>query len=221
MKFSKNDKGLPPIDYMALRRLESRLANCQGCALSHTRTNPVLMRSNRLEQGGILLIGEAPGRNEDEVGVPFIGRAGQRLNKILYKHQDVPYQIANAVCCRPPKNRTPDEFEVETCLFHLRLLISILQPRILICLGRVAAFSLFALFHSQAKFQGDSIKLIGPISVTRSEVNAIQMNDKVIRHWLRTWHPSFVMKPWNKDKFGPYFDEDINIAFDYWRRWYG
>jgi uracil-DNA glycosylase family 4 len=179
------------------------------------------MRSNRLEQGGILLIGEAPGRNEDEAGLPFIGRAGQRLNEALDDHADVPYQIANAVCCRPSNNRTPDEFEVEDCLFHLRLLISTLQPRILVCLGRVAAFALYTLFHNQSVFDGERFKLIGPISAARSEVHTIQMTDRVMRSWVVTWHPSYVMKPWNKDKIGPHFNEDIKMAFDYWRKWYG
>ena len=92
-----------------------------------------------------MFIGEGPGENEDLQGEPFVGRAGQLLDKILThvglsRQNDV--YITNMVKCRPPKNRDPERDEVEACMPYLRAQIEFIRPKIIVCLGRVAACAL-------------------------------------------------------------------------------
>ncbi len=115
---------------------------CQGCELCKTRTNCVFGTGNR--QADILFVGEAPGEQEDLSGTPFVGRAGQLLDKYLYAvdiaREDV--YIANILKCRPPKNRDPLPAEEDACIGYLREQVRLIKPKIIVCLGRIAAMRL-------------------------------------------------------------------------------
>ena len=122
--------------------LQQACMACRACTLCETRNNVVFGVGN--PQAEVLFIGEGPGENEDLRGEPFVGRAGQLLDKMLEavglsrKHN---IYIANMVKCRPPKNRDPLPEEQEACAAWLSRQIEYLQPKIIVCLGRIAAFS--------------------------------------------------------------------------------
>ena len=112
---------------------------CRGCALAETRTNVVFGDGAR--DAEILFIGEGPGQNEDEQSVPFVGRAGQLLDDMLeIIHLDrTKVYIANVVKCRPPQNRDPLNVEQDACIGFLRRQTALIRPKIIVCLGRIAA----------------------------------------------------------------------------------
>ena len=117
--------------------------NCQRCPLCETRTNVVFGQGNK--NAKVLFIGEGPGENEDLTGVPFVGRGGQLLDKLLNLidlDREKNMYIANMVKCRPPKNRDPKKEETDICINYLRNQVYLLKPKIIVCLGRVAAISL-------------------------------------------------------------------------------
>ena len=122
-----------------LKELNAKICNCQNCELGKTRTKFVFGVGN--PNADAMLIGEAPGRDEDLQGEPFVGRAGKLLNDILkavnFKREDV--YIANILKCRPPNNRDPLPLEMETCIPYLHKQIDLIQPKVILCLGRVAA----------------------------------------------------------------------------------
>ena len=113
---------------------------CEKCGLCSTRTNVVFGVGN--PSADILFVGEGPGENEDLQGEPFVGRGGQLLDKMLNaidldRHKNI--YIANMVKCRPPKNRDPLPQEQEQCIGWLRNQVKIIKPKIIVCLGRIAA----------------------------------------------------------------------------------
>jgi DNA polymerase len=123
-------------------QLYDACCNCQACELGKTRTNCVFGTGNR--EADILFVGEAPGEQEDLSGTPFVGRAGQLLDKYLYavdiNREDV--YIANILKCRPPKNRDPLPAEEDACIGYLREQVRLIKPKIIVCLGRIAAMRL-------------------------------------------------------------------------------
>jgi DNA polymerase len=113
--------------------------HCVSCKLSETRTKPVPGEGSL--DATIMFVGEGPGRDEDLSGRPFVGAAGQLLDKILAA-VDIPREsvyIANIVKCRPPNNRNPKDEEAETCLPYLRRQVTLIHPRMIVCLGSIAA----------------------------------------------------------------------------------
>ncbi len=127
---------------MTWDQLYESCAACEKCELAKTRTNCVFGTGNR--EADILFVGEAPGEQEDLSGTPFVGRAGQLLDKYLYAvdiaREDV--YIANILKCRPPKNRDPLPAEEEACIDYLREQVRLIKPKIIVCLGRIAAMKL-------------------------------------------------------------------------------
>jgi len=123
---------------MCLKDLNKEISNCTKCNLSKTRTNAVPGDGN--SNTDVLFIGEAPGRNEDLKGKPFVGRAGEVLDKLLDSiglgRKDI--YIANILKCRPPKNRNPLASEINTCTPYLDKQIEIIQPRIIVPMGNFA-----------------------------------------------------------------------------------
>lgn len=120
--------------------LETRCRTCTGCALAATRQNVVF--GVGVPDAEILFIGEGPGANEDEQGEPFVGRAGKLLDTMLAAvglSREHNIYIANMVKCRPPQNRDPLPEEQEACIGWLRRQVALLRPKIIVCLGRVAA----------------------------------------------------------------------------------
>ncbi|MBD3169566.1 MAG: uracil-DNA glycosylase [candidate division Zixibacteria bacterium] len=124
--------------FMTLEDLYNKTKNCAECPLCESRTNYVFGAGN--PKADLMLIGEAPGRDEDLKGEPFVGRAGQLLDKILksvnFEREEV--YIANILKCRPPNNRDPQPDEVEHCLPILNKQIDLIKPRIILCMGRIA-----------------------------------------------------------------------------------
>ena len=116
--------------------------HCQKCGLAETRTNVVFGEGAR--DAEVMFIGEGPGEQEDRTGRPFVGRAGQLLDDMLamidLKREKV--FIGNMVKCRPPQNRDPLNIEQEACICYLRNQVALLKPKIIVCLGRIAAMKL-------------------------------------------------------------------------------
>lgn len=128
------------MQYTDLKTLQSACMECQKCPLSATRQNVVFgMGAHNAE---IMFVGEGPGANEDKQGLPFVGAAGQLLDVMLDAvglSREKNVYIANIVKCRPPQNRDPDPAEQDACIGWLKAQVGILRPKIIVCLGRVAA----------------------------------------------------------------------------------
>ena len=125
-----------------LRRLQADCEKCAGCPLGSTRTKLVFGVGSA--DADLMFVGEAPGEQEDLSGIPFVGRAGQLLRSYL-TYVDIPAEsvyIANVLKCRPPKNRDPLPEEEAACLEFLWEQVRIIQPKILVCLGRISAAKL-------------------------------------------------------------------------------
>ena len=125
-----------------LDELKAHCESCQKCPLGATRTKLVFGTGN--ETADLLFVGEAPGEQEDLTGIPFVGRAGQLLDKFLFA-VDIPRSqvyIANILKCRPPKNRDPLPEEEAECIDYLREQVRAINPKIIVCLGRISAMKL-------------------------------------------------------------------------------
>lgn len=131
-----------------------RIKDCTKCPLGKTRTNFVFGAGN--PHAKIMLIGEAPGREEDLQGEPFVGAAGKLLDKMLaaikFSREDV--FIANILKCRPPENRDPRPDEIETCKPYLLKQIELIQPKIILALGRISAQVLLETKSSLGQLRG-------------------------------------------------------------------
>lgn len=127
---------------LAWDELEAQCRACDKCALSKTRTNCVFGTGDRAAK--LVFVGEAPGAQEDATGIPFVGAAGKLLDKYLtavgIPRKDV--YIANILKCRPPDNRDPLPEEQEKCIGYLWNQLSLINPEIIVCLGRISAMRL-------------------------------------------------------------------------------
>ncbi len=121
------------------QRLEDACNSCTRCNLCSRRKNVVIGTGNR--KADIMLIGEGPGEQEDLQGIPFVGPAGKLLDAMLsiIDLDRSNCYIANIVKCRPPQNRDPSDEEQLACLDYLRQQVALVQPKIIVCLGRIAA----------------------------------------------------------------------------------
>ncbi|MDA7841382.1 uracil-DNA glycosylase [Gammaproteobacteria bacterium] len=122
-----------------LTSLDEIIKKCKKCNLHKTRQNTVFGEGD--PDSNIMIIGEAPGREEDEVGRPFIGRAGKLLNEFLKSidlNRDSVF-IVNTIKCRPPENRDPEASEINACSDYLDQQINIIKPKVLVLLGKIAA----------------------------------------------------------------------------------
>ena len=120
--------------------LKAQCNSCTRCPLCETRHNVVFGVGN--EGADVMLVGEGPGEQEDLQGIPFVGPAGKLLDDMLsiidlYRQENC--YIANIVKCRPPRNRDPMETEQDNCIGYLRDQVALVRPRIIVCLGRIAA----------------------------------------------------------------------------------
>ena len=125
---------------MTLTELEAQCQKCGKCGLGETRTN--LVFGAGVPDAQVLFVGEGPGENEDLQGQPFVGRGGQLLDtmlQIIDLSRDKNVYITNIVKCRPPKNRDPLGTEREACIGWLNTQIELISPKIIVCLGRIAA----------------------------------------------------------------------------------
>ena len=123
-------------------QLYESCASCSKCPLHESRTNCVFGTGNK--NASLMFVGEAPGEQEDLSGTPFVGRAGQLLDKFLYA-VDIDREddyIANILKCRPPKNRDPLPAEEDACIDYLREQVRLIKPKVIVCLGRISAMRL-------------------------------------------------------------------------------
>lgn len=138
----------------SLEGLKNTICTCLKCPLGHTRTKFVFGVGNL--NADVMFIGEAPGADEDAQGEPFVGRAGQLLNKIIeavgMKREEV--YICNILKCRPPNNREPQPSEMETCTPYLLKQIELIHPKFIICLGRISAQWLLKTSESLGSLRG-------------------------------------------------------------------
>jgi DNA polymerase len=164
--------------------IEADLADCKRCGLCSTRQNIVFGSGSR--NAKLMFIGEGPGADEDKTGLPFVGRAGQLLTKMIeamrYTREDV--FIANVVKCRPPENRDPFQIEVDACIGFLRRQIRLVKPEVIVALGAVSAVHLLGLDPQTAK-----------ISKIRGTFQNYE-NAKV----MPTFHPSYLLRNETKKK---------------------
>ena len=171
----------------AMEELRGQCLGCEGCVLGKTRTKLVFGDGN--PDAKIMLIGEGPGQHEDEQGIPFVGRAGQLLDDMLeIIHLDrTKVYIANVVKCRPPQNRDPLNVEQDACIGYLRRQAALMKPKIIVCLGRIAA---------QRMIRAD-------FSVTKEHGTFIEKNGIL---FMGTFHPAALLRqPQNKpEAFGDF-----------------
>jgi len=166
-----------------LESFHAAIRDCTKCPLGHTRTKFVFGVGN--PAAPIVFVGEAPGRDEDLQGIPFVGRAGQLLDQMLAEvgldRRHV--YICNVLKCRPPDNRDPEPIEVETCRPYLLTQLSLISPRILVCLGRHAAIALLGLQLPMKELRGRVIPWQG-----------MQV--------LVTYHPAYYLRNMNQRTLG-------------------
>jgi uracil-DNA glycosylase len=141
------------------QRLQAQVRECTRCTLCQGRTQTVFgVGQQRAE---LMVIGEAPGQDEDEQGEPFVGRAGQLLNSMLRAlgHPRETVYIANILKCRPPNNRNPNPTEVASCMPYLQQQIELIQPRMILAVGGIAAQNLLATDVSVGRLRGQVHRL--------------------------------------------------------------
>ena len=178
---SEERAGLKPAvvtdDEGHLERLQEQVAACTRCSLHETRTRTVFGVGNR--QADWMIIGEAPGADEDRQGEPFVGRAGHLLNAMLMAIglQRKQVFIANILKCRPPSNRDPKPEEVEACEDYLNRQIELVKPRIILAVGRIAAQNL--------------LKIDTPIGRMRGQRYE---HGKSGRPVVVTYHPAYLLR---------------------------
>ncbi len=167
---------LAPTDsLLTLDKIHNELGDCQRCKLSSHRKNIVFGVGDK--NADLMFIGEAPGRDEDSQGVPFVGRAGQLLTRIIQSielNRDQVY-IANILKCRPPQNRDPEADEIETCEGFLHKQIASIKPLIIVALGRCAAQTLLRSNTTISNLRGKFFDFQGTLL-------------------LPTFHPSYLLR---------------------------
>tara|TARA_B100001029_G_scaffold163364_1_gene153418 strand:+ start:19 stop:771 length:753 start_codon:yes stop_codon:yes gene_type:complete len=163
----------------SIEELKSYMANFKGCELYKSSTNMVFSDGN--PKSKIMLIGEAPGHDEDIQGKPFVGRSGKLLDKMLEAielNREKVY-IANIIPWRPPNNRRPTEEEIEICLPFIKKHIELINPKVLMLLGSTATFALLKSSEGITKIRGKWVDLI---------------LDNMSIPTLPTFHPAFLLR---------------------------
>ncbi len=157
----------PSDSLAALQALAETASTCRRCGLCETRSRVVFASGD--PRARLMLVGEAPGAEEDKQGLPFVGRAGELLNKIVAAiglRRDQVY-VANVIKCRPPGNRDPKPEEVAACRSYIETQIDLVKPDLLVALGRVPAQTLLGNDSSLARLRGDWHEVRGiPLRVT-------------------------------------------------------
>jgi len=164
-----------------IKDLEKICSRCRKCRLHETRNKVVFGEGNL--KADILIVGEGPGYNEDKQGKPFVGRAGHLLDKMLKSIEldRSKVYISNIVKCRPPKNRNPQESEIEKCLPYLRWQVKIIKPKIIVSLGSVSSR---VLIDENIKITKDRGKI-----VEKGEIK-----------FIPTYHPAYLLRNQNAKK---------------------
>lgn len=168
----------------AWKDLQHEVSICRACGLCETRTQTVFGVGDR--QADWLLIGEAPGQNEDLQGEPFVGKAGQLLNEMLraigLKREQV--YIANMLKCRPPNNRDPQVDEIAACHGFLQQQIALIRPKIILAVGRIAAQNLLHTQQSLSRLRGTLYQLDGvPMTVVHHPAYLLRSPTEKAKAW--------------------------------------
>jgi DNA polymerase len=168
----------PADRHTRLPQLAAEVAVCTKCALATTRTQTVFARGNPDAQ--LCFVGEAPGADEDEQGLPFVGRAGQLLDRMiaamgLSPEKDV--YVCNILKCRPPGNRRPEPEETATCIPYLHQQLALVHPRVIVALGNTAVGTLLDTKLGITKLRGQWKLYRGQTLV------------------MPTYHPSYLLRP--------------------------
>lgn len=185
------DKGDPAASQGKLAELRAEIGeDCRRCRLCEQRTKLVFGVGN--PQAELMFVGEAPGRDEDLKGEPFVGRAGQLLTKIIeamkYQREDI--YIANVVKCRPPENRNPAPDEISTCEPFLLRQIEIIQPKVIVGLGN---FAVQTLLQTESKITGLRGRFHPwPSAVVKEKFDTSLPEGSI--QLMPTYHPAFLLR---------------------------
>jgi uracil-DNA glycosylase len=176
---------IPAGTYSSMETMRADCGQCHRCGLGATRTHPVISRGN--PQALIMIIGEGPGENEDLTGQPFVGKAGQLLDKILesvnFTEADV--FICNIVKCRPPGNRKPEPQEMAACRPYLMEQIRLVDPKLILLTGGSAVEGVF-----------------GEKNVKITKIRG-QWREWEGRQCLPMFHPSYLLRNQSREKGSP------------------
>lgn len=172
-----------------MEEIEEKIRKCRKCNLWKSRKNAVPGEGNK--NADLMVVGEAPGKKEDEMGRPFVGKAGQILNEIFeengIRREDV--YITNVVKCRPPKNRNPFHEEIEACFPYLEKQIELIKPKIILTLGNFGTRVIMELYGFEAY----------PITAIHGRIFDSPIHQIKI---LPTFHPAAcIYNPLLKEKF--------------------
>jgi len=169
----------------SLKEIDTAIAVCTRCPLHATRTNPVFGAGN--DAAGIMIVGEAPGKDEDEQGLPFVGRSGHLLDKLLKKAGMSRNHvfIANMLKCRPPGNRDPESGELVACLPYLEQQIQVIKPAAIITLGRFSGCRLSLQFTTMGSL------------ARRTDLTYLDAGDIPL---LAAYHPSYILRQGRSQK---------------------
>jgi uracil-DNA glycosylase len=175
---------IPPGTYASMEEMKVHCNQCQRCELGANRTHAVVSRGN--VHAPILIIGEGPGQNEDETGMPFVGRSGQLLDKILesVKLSEADVFICNIVKCRPPENRAPTQDEMNACRPYLMEQIRLVDPKIILLTGASSVRGLIGDKRGITKIRGEWIEWEG-------------------RLCMPVLHPAYLLRNPSKEKGSP------------------
>jgi len=194
-----------------LAALDAAVRACQACDLGQRRHNAVPGMGD--PHPDWLVVGEAPGEEEDRQGLPFVGRAGQLLDRMLAAmdlSREQKVYIANVIKCRPPHNRNPDPVEIAQCLPHLLRQVELLQPKIVMAMGRFAAHTLLA---QGGEFSAEVLHQM-PLGKLRGRVHQVQIGGRSLPVVV-TYHPAYLLRsPAEKGKAWA----DLCLAMDAYAR---
>ena len=176
-----------PPQFDSLEAVQQAAAQCTQCSLHTGRTHSVFFDGN--PKAKLMVVGEGPGQNEDETGIPFVGRAGQLLTKMLESVQidrqnDV--YICNIVKCRPPQNRKPLPAEMAACMPFLQAQINLIQPRYVLMAGATAMEGLLGIKQPISKARGQWVTL------PNSDIQAMPI-----------FHPSYLLRNASREPGSP------------------
>lgn len=161
--------------YETMEEVKEAIKNCNKCKLCNKRKNIVFGVGN--EKADIMFIGEGPGADEDAQGIPFVGKAGQLMNKAFdvvgIEREEV--YIANIVKCRPPNNRDPEQDEVSGCINYLRNQVMIVKPKIIVLLGRISLQNILGKEYKITSSRGKWVEKKGI-------------------YYMPTWHPAALLR---------------------------
>jgi uracil-DNA glycosylase len=175
---------IPPGTYTSMEEIKVHCNQCQRCELAAGRTHAVIGRGSL--DADLMIIGEGPGQNEDETGLPFVGKSGQLLDKILASVEltEADVFIANIVKCRPPGNRAPSDSEMNTCRPYLMEQIRMVDPKVILLSGASSVKGLLGDKRGITKIRGEWIEWEG-------------------RLCMPVFHPAYLLRNQSREKGQP------------------